>query len=111
MQRSPLPAPRAAPRTTPAPHGHRWDEWYKVSTPEFDTVAYDPLDPPKRYHTGVFVETDTKTLEGALFHVPGDIIASRGMRFEVRDNYVPGETRYFHRTTEMDGFAKPIIRE
>ncbi|KAJ5981130.1 hypothetical protein N7481_008428 [Penicillium waksmanii] len=113
MALAPRAAPRATPRTTPAPHGHRGDEWYKVFVPEFDTVAYDPLDPPKRYHTGIFVETDTETLRGALFHVTGDIIANSGMRFEVRDNYVPGASRYFHRTTEIGWIRKadyPRIR-
>jgi hypothetical protein len=110
---APRAAPKATPRTTPAPHGHRGDEWYKVSTPEFDTVAYDPLDPPKRYHTGIFVETDAEILEGALFHVTGDIIASSGMRFEVKENYDPGADEYFHRTTVIGWIRKadyPRIR-
>ncbi|KAJ9487789.1 hypothetical protein VN97_g5517 [Penicillium thymicola] len=57
------------------------ESWYKVFRPEFNTVAYDPLDPPKRYHTGVFVEAVAGTLEGALFHVTGDIIASSGVPY------------------------------
>lgn len=100
MTLAPGAAPRAAPRTTPASHGHR-EEWYKVSTPEYDTVAYDPLDPPKRYHIGIFVETNTETGEGSQFHVTGDIIAKNGMRFEVIENHVPATTQYFHRNTEI----------
>lgn len=110
---APRAAPRATPRATPPARGHRADEWYKVSTPELDTVAPDPLDPPKRYHTGIFVETDRDTLRGALFHVTGDIIANNGMRFEVRDNYVPGASRHFHRTTQIGWIRKadyPRIR-
>lgn len=33
-----------------------------VRSLQFETVAVDPLDPPKRYHTGVFVERDTVDL-------------------------------------------------
>jgi len=99
MQSRPGAAPRATPTTTAGPHGHR--EWYKVSTPEYDTVAYDPLDPPKRYHTGIFVETNTETGVGSQFHVTGDIIARNSMRFEVIENYVPATTQYFHRNTEI----------
>ncbi|CAG8093299.1 unnamed protein product [Penicillium salamii] len=89
------------------------ESWYKVFTPEFDTVAYDPLDPPKRYHTGVFVETDAGTLQGVLLQVTGDIIASSGMRFEVKENFVPAAEKYFHRTTEVGRICKsdfPRIR-
>lgn len=105
-------APRAAPMATstitetPAPTSHNEDEWYKVSTPEFDTVAFDPLDPPKRYHTGVFIETDSGASKGALFHVTGDVIAKNGMRFEVRANYVPSATKYFHKTTVIGWIRK-----
>ncbi|PLB48829.1 hypothetical protein P170DRAFT_356380 [Aspergillus steynii IBT 23096] len=109
----PRAAPRATPRTTPPPGTHGADEWYKVSTPEFDTVAYDPLDPPKRYHTGIFVELDAEALEGDLFHVTGDVIAASGMRFEVKENYVPGASRFFHRSTDIGWIRKvdyPRIR-
>ncbi|KAJ5088460.1 hypothetical protein N7456_012076 [Penicillium angulare] len=97
----PRAAPMATPRTAPPPRGHGGDEWCKVSTPELDTVAYDPLDPPKRYHTGIFVETDAEEFRGTLFHVTGDVIANSGMRFEMRKNYVPTATKYFYRTTEI----------
>ena len=88
-------------------------EHYKVFTPELDTVAYDPLDPPKRYHTGIFVQKDPKAFEGDLFHVTGDIIARSGMHFEVKENYVPGASRQFHKTTEIGWIHKaefPKIR-
>ncbi|KAI9043444.1 uncharacterized protein KD926_003595 [Aspergillus affinis] len=109
---TPRAAPRATPRTTP-PRAHGGEEWYKVSTPEFDTVAPDPLDPPKRYHTGIFVETNPKALKGSLFHVTGDIIASSGMRFEVKTDYDPGASKFFHRTTDIGWVRKadfPRIR-
>lgn len=82
------------------------EEWYKLSTPEFDKVAYDPLDPPKRYHTGIFIETDSELFEGTMFHVTGDIIAASGMRFEVRENYAPAESKYFYRDTTIGWIRK-----
>lgn len=96
----------AAPTTTTSPPTHDGEEWYPVSTPELDTVAYDPLDPPKRYHTGIFVEIDQKTHKGELFHVTGDIIAKNGMRYEVRRDYDPGASRYFHGTTHIGWIRK-----
>lgn len=56
----------ATPKTTPILHTSEKDEWYKVYTPEFDTVAYDPLDPPKRYHTGIFIEKDTNLFRRSI---------------------------------------------
>lgn len=91
----------ATPKTTPILHTSEKDEWYKVYTPEFDTVAYDPLDPPKRYHTGIFIEKDTKTSSGDLFQVTGDVIAASGMRFDVKENYRPTEDGYFHRMEQV----------
>lgn len=81
-------------------------ERYQVFTPEFDTVSYDPLNPPKRYHTGIFVETDPEILEGDLFNVTSDVIASSGMRFEVKESYVPSTETYFYRTTEIGWIHK-----
>ncbi|KXG52103.1 uncharacterized protein PGRI_083870 [Penicillium griseofulvum] len=81
-------------------------ERYKVFTPEFDTVAYDPLDPAKRYHTGIFVETDPKTHAGDQFHVTGDVIARNGMRFEVKSDFVPVADICFHRNTEIGWIHK-----
>jgi hypothetical protein len=52
---------------------------YKVYKPELDSVAPDPLDPVKRYHDGVFVESIPSTEQGTLFHVTGDIISASGM--------------------------------
>ncbi|KAJ5179721.1 hypothetical protein N7492_002931 [Penicillium capsulatum] len=98
---SDLEGPGNPPRS-PSPASER----YRVFTPELDTVAYDPLDPPKRYHTGVFVETDRKNRSGALFHVTGDVIAGSGMRFDFRDGYAPGASKHFHRTTEIGWIHK-----
>ncbi|KAJ5722221.1 hypothetical protein N7488_000256 [Penicillium malachiteum] len=94
--------------TTSAPRTHEGKPgpWYKVYTPEFDKVAFDPLDPRKRYHTGIFVERDPGSLEGEQFHVTGDIIARSGMRFEVRENYVPAASKYFYRTTHIGWIHK-----
>lgn len=76
-------------------------KWYRVFKPELDTAAHDPLDPVKRYHEGVFVETDPKSSRGKLFHVTGDVIAASGMRYEERDNYAPAESRHLHRYTQI----------
>lgn len=57
-------------------------EWYRVFKPEFDTAAHDPLDLVKRYHEGVFVETNPVNNKGMLFHVTGNIIAASGMRYD-----------------------------
>ena len=59
-------------------------QWYRVFQPIFDTVAYDPLDPAKRYDEGIFIEADEITREGTMFHVTGDIIAANGMYYEER---------------------------
>ncbi|CAI7659920.1 unnamed protein product [Penicillium pancosmium] len=89
-------------------------ERYKVFTPEFDTVAFDPLDTPKRYHTGIFVGTDPETLRGELFYVTGDIIANSGMRFEVKDNYVPGAEKDWMnlqiRLSETEGYLGSLAQ-
>ncbi|KAI3228007.1 hypothetical protein DTO012A7_6590 [Penicillium roqueforti] len=88
-------------------------ERYRVFTPEFDTAAPDPLDPAKRYHTGVFIQTDPDIFEGDLFHVTGDIIAAKGMYFDVKESYTPGASAHFHRTTEIGWIYKvdfPRIR-
>lgn len=72
-------------------------EWFRVFKPEFDMVAFDPLDPAKRYHTGIYVETNQEGYEGKLFHVTGDIIAANGMIYEERENYVAEELAYLYR--------------
>ncbi|KAJ5240217.1 hypothetical protein N7468_004836 [Penicillium chermesinum] len=100
---APREAPGATPRTTPSPRSHGGD---RVFTPEFDTVAHDHLDPAKRYHTGIFVERDPEIGLGDLFNVTGDIIARAGMRFEVKEDYVPGADRYFHRTEQVGWIHK-----
>lgn len=69
---------------------------YRVYRPEFDTVAFDPLDPAKRYHEGVFIELDAKTGKGTLFHVTGDIISNNGMFYEERRDYASGLSDHLH---------------
>lgn len=85
-------------------------ERYKVFTPELDTVAHDPLDPPKRYHTGIFVEKISENHQGDMIQVTGDIIAGSGMRFEVKDDYVPAATQHFHRTIEIGWIYKADLQ-
>ncbi|CAG8071365.1 unnamed protein product [Penicillium olsonii] len=92
-------------------------EWYRVLTPELDKVAFDLLDPPKRYHTGVFVALDPTTGRGTLFHVTGDVFAKSGMRYEERENYDPVSSTYFHKITGIGWIRKadysrigPVLR-
>lgn len=66
--------------------------WHRVSKTEIDSAAYDPLDPVVRYHDGVFVEHDPDSGKGTLHHVTGDIIAARGMRYEERRGWTPGQS-------------------
>ncbi|OJD12814.1 hypothetical protein ACJ73_09294 [Blastomyces percursus] len=68
---------------------------YRVYIPQLDTASPDPLDPQKRYHEGIFVETDPDG-RGTLFHVTGDIIAFGGMRYEERSEYRPRESAHYH---------------
>ncbi|KAK2767025.1 hypothetical protein FQN54_006343 [Arachnomyces sp. PD_36] len=72
-------------------------QWYRVLQPEFDTVAHDPLDPPKRYHTGIFIETNQTRAEGKLFHVTGDVIAANGMWYEERQYHAARDLTETHR--------------
>ncbi|KAJ5688499.1 hypothetical protein N7462_002891 [Penicillium macrosclerotiorum] len=74
---------------------------YRVFIPQFDTVANDPLDPGKRYHDGIFVETNQQTGEGKLYHVTGDIISKFGMKFAVKDNHIPHRSARFFGITEI----------
>lgn len=76
-------------------------QYYRALKPELDTVAHDPLDPPKRYHDGIFIETDPATGLGTLFNVTGDIIAASGMRYEVKESWTPGQDGPVHRITQL----------
>jgi hypothetical protein len=80
--------------------------WYRVFQPELDTVAFDPLDPAKRYHTGIFVETEQELDKGTLFHVTGDVIAGSGMIYEERDNYAPTKEEHFVRSPQIGWILK-----
>jgi hypothetical protein len=71
-------------------------DWYAVFNPSFDTVAFDPLDPQKRYHEGIFVEDNPETQKGIMFHVTGDIIAASGMRFELKIGYAAWASVHLH---------------
>ncbi|OAX84908.1 hypothetical protein ACJ72_00730 [Emergomyces africanus] len=81
--------------------------WYLlVFKPEYDTVAFDPLDPVKRYHEGLFVETDPVSQDGTLFHVTGDIIAAGGMMYEERTDSIPGASKYLFRNPQIGRVLK-----
>ncbi|SMR50229.1 unnamed protein product [Zymoseptoria tritici ST99CH_3D1] len=82
----------------------RGRQFYRAFRPELDSVAHDPLDPAKRYHDGVFVETDRTNGTGTMFHVTGDIIAQSGMRYEEKENWAPGQSARLHRITPI-GFV------
>ncbi|EGC48879.1 conserved hypothetical protein [Histoplasma capsulatum var. duboisii H88] len=82
------------PMSNPLPQ----QKWYPVFKPELDTAAHDPLDPDKRYHEGIFIETNPGNRKGTLFHVTGDIIAAGGMRYEEKDNYTPEVTAGLNRS-------------
>jgi hypothetical protein len=71
-------------------------DWCAVFNPSFDTAAFDPLDPPKRYHEGIFVEDNPITKDGIMFHVTGDIIAPSGMRFEMKEGYAAEVSAHLH---------------
>ncbi|KAF3490593.1 uncharacterized protein GIQ15_00110 [Arthroderma uncinatum] len=72
------------------------EEWYRVYKPELDTAAFDPLDPVKRYHEGIFVELNAVTGSGTLFHVTGDVIGANGMRYEERENVIEKDSIHLH---------------
>ncbi|GBF59831.1 hypothetical protein TMEN_2226 [Trichophyton mentagrophytes] len=74
----------------------REEEWYRVYKPGLDTAAFDPLDPEKRYHEGILVETKPGYGKGTLFHVTGDIITASGMRYEEREFDREMESEYLH---------------
>ncbi|KKZ60747.1 hypothetical protein EMCG_04596 [[Emmonsia] crescens] len=76
-------------------------ERYRVFRLLLDTVAHDPLDPPKRYHEGIFVETNPENGKGTLFHVTGDIIAANGMRYEEKSSYTPTLSQYLHKSEQI----------
>lgn len=59
------------------------------------------MDPTKRYHDGIFIETDPTTGQGTLFNVTGDIIAASGMRYEVKESWMPGQDSPVHRITQL----------
>ncbi|KAJ5229885.1 hypothetical protein N7489_010593 [Penicillium chrysogenum] len=71
-------------------------DWCAVFNPSFDTAAFDPLDPPKRYHEGIFVEDNPISKDGIMFHVTGDIIAPSGMRFEMKEGYAAEVSAHLH---------------
>jgi len=72
------------------------EPFFRVFTPELDSVAHDPLDPPKRHHTGIFIRTNPSLGAGTMFQVTGDIISQNGMRYEEKSDYLPGSEAPLH---------------
>ncbi|RDW90430.1 uncharacterized protein DSM5745_02205 [Aspergillus mulundensis] len=90
-------SPTSSQSSSRSQSGNRQQEThYRVFIPQIDSVAFDPLDPPKRYHEGIFVTTNDRERTGTLFHVTGDVIAAGGMRYEAKDGYDPLSSRHFH---------------
>ncbi|OQE73487.1 hypothetical protein PENNAL_c0087G03537 [Penicillium nalgiovense] len=71
-------------------------QWCRVYDVQLDTAAPDPIDPVKRYHEGVFVESSSKTRDGTLFHVTGDLLAPSGMYYDERTRYRALESSHLH---------------
>ena len=69
----------------------------RAFTPELDSVAHDPIDPTKRYHTGIFVETNPSLSTGTMHQVTGDVISQNGTRYEEKADYLPGSEAPLHR--------------
>ncbi|KAL4792460.1 hypothetical protein BDV19DRAFT_380831 [Aspergillus venezuelensis] len=80
----------------PQPHPHPNQEYYKAFIPQIDKVSFNPLDPSKRYHVGVFIELHPTTQTGTMFHVTGDMIASSGMRYEEKEDKCLAKSEYLH---------------
>ncbi|KAF2220391.1 hypothetical protein BDZ85DRAFT_180444, partial [Elsinoe ampelina] len=57
--------------------------------------------PAKRYHEAIFVEENSETLDGTMFHVTGDVISSKGMYYQERWTTNPRNDRFFHRLTPL----------
>jgi hypothetical protein len=83
------------PQQTPPPQ----EPSFRVFKPELNSVAHDPLDPAKRYHTGIFVETNPSLGTGTMFQVTGDVISQSGMRYEEKPNYLPGSEAPLYAST------------
>jgi hypothetical protein len=90
------------PQQTPPPQ----ELWFRVFKPELDSVAYDPLDPTKRYHTGIFVLTNPSLGTGTMFQVTGDVISQSGMKYEEKLNYRPGSEAPLHASTQIGVVSK-----
>lgn len=81
-------------------------EWCRVFKPEIDSESSDPLVPGKRYHDGVFVETDLEQGKGTFFHVVGEIYRPSGMKYKEDHDIKPEEIQSFLRKTPMGHVLK-----
>lgn len=68
---------------------------------QLDSVAHDPLDPVKRYHDGIFVETNRSLGTGTMYQVTGDVISQNGMRYEEKADYLPSSEARLHHSTPI----------
>ncbi|KAL4968556.1 uncharacterized protein BDV14DRAFT_167302 [Aspergillus stella-maris] len=78
----------------PHPRSQQESGPYKAFIPEFDIVAFDPLDPAKRYHVEIFIELNPTTQSGTMVHVTGDVIAASG--YEEKEDECPAPSEYLH---------------
>jgi hypothetical protein len=78
---------------------------YRVCIPQLDTVAHDPLDPGKRYHDGIWVESDPGTGTGMLFNVTGDTSSKTFL-----SSCMTGSLREKHIIKLKDGYSSSTGR-
>ncbi|KAK2858508.1 hypothetical protein FQN49_004660 [Arthroderma sp. PD_2] len=73
-----------------------------------ENVAFpDPFFNEKRYHTGIFIETDQRAGAGTFHHVTGDIVSMQGMKYETRTMSSPPESsEAFHAKSKLGRVRK-----
>ncbi|KAF3483494.1 uncharacterized protein GIQ15_02818 [Arthroderma uncinatum] len=78
------------------------ENFYPVYLLQENVAFPDPFFNEKRYHTGIFIETDPQSGTGAFHHVTGDIVSVQGMKYEVRPMSSPPESsEAFHAKTKL----------
>ena len=68
---------------------------FKVSKVKDMLAMQDPEETETRYHTVIFVETDSSDGSGWIHHVTGDI--TNGMKYERKPGNAPETSEAFHR--------------
>ena len=79
---------------------HRYAVW-KL---RFNLAVQDPHTSGTRYHTTIFVETNSADGSGVLHHVTGDITSAGGMRYEKKTSKKPEDSRTFN-SKELLGYT------